>query len=35
MWGELRLLTANGSQTINIDVMEIETIQQAPAPAAA
>jgi hypothetical protein len=35
MWGELRLLTANGSQTINIGVMEIETIQQAPAPAAA
>ena len=33
MWGELRLLTAKGSQTINIDVMEIETIQQAPAAA--
>jgi hypothetical protein len=33
MWGELRLLTAKGSQTINIDVMEIETIQQTPAAA--
>jgi hypothetical protein len=35
MWGEMRLLTENGSQTINVDAMEIETIQQAPAPAEA
>jgi hypothetical protein len=35
MWGEMRLLTGSGAQTMNIDAMEIETIEQAPAPEAA
>jgi hypothetical protein len=35
MWGEMRLLTENGSQTINVDAMEVENIQYAPPPAAA
>jgi hypothetical protein len=35
MWGEMRLLTESGSQTINVDAMEIETIEPAPAPVAA
>jgi hypothetical protein len=33
MWGEMRLLTDNGSQTINIDAMDVESIQQGPVPA--
>jgi|RhiMethySRZTD1v2_1073278.scaffolds.fasta_scaffold1789421_2 hypothetical protein len=28
MWGEMRLLTESGSQTINIDATEVEKIQQ-------
>ena len=28
MWGEMRLLTESGSQTINIDAAEVESIQQ-------
>jgi hypothetical protein len=32
MWGEMRLLTGNGSQTHIIDAMEIESIQQASMP---
>ena len=32
MWCEMRLLTENGSQTINIDAMEVQSIHQASAP---
>ena len=35
MWGEMRLLTENGSQTINIDAMEVKSIPQVPVPPAA
>jgi hypothetical protein len=35
IWGEMRLLTGSGAQTMNIDAMQIETIDQAPAPEAA